>query len=188
MSIQPMYAKALSDLAELLRKIESLAPEMQRLADAMLACWDAGNKVLIAGNGGSAADAMHFAEELVARYAKNRRALAAIALTDPTVVTCAANDFGYDRIFSRQVEALGNKGDLLIVLTTSGNSPNLLLAIEAAKSRGLTTAAFLGRDGGKAKGLCDVELVVPADPSGRIQEAHKLMYHTICEWVDSKVD
>jgi D-sedoheptulose 7-phosphate isomerase len=188
MSIQPMFVRALGDLAELLRKLEPLAPQMQQLADAMLSCWDRGGKVLIAGNGGSAADSMHFAEELVARYAKNRRALAAIALCDPTVVTCAANDFGFDRIFSRQVEALGNKGDLLIVMTTSGNSANLLLAIEAAKSKGMRTAAMLGRDGGKAKGLCDIELVVPAQPSGRIQEAHKLMYHTICEWVDSKVD
>jgi D-sedoheptulose 7-phosphate isomerase len=188
MPIQPMFSKALSDLADLLRKLEPLAPQMQQLADAMLACWNSGNKVLIAGNGGSAADSMHFAEELVARYAKNRRALAAIALVDPTVVTCAANDFGFDRVFSRQVEALGNRGDLLIVMTTSGNSNNLLLAIDAAKSRGMKTAAMLGRDGGKARGMCDIELIVPAQPSGRIQEAHKLMYHTICEWVDSKVD
>lgn len=183
-----MFSRAIADLTELLRKVETLAPQMQQLADTMLACWQAGHKVLIAGNGGSAADSMHFAEELVARYAKNRRALAAIALCDPTVVTCAANDFGYDRVFSRQVEALGNPGDLLIVMTTSGNSPNLLLAVEAAKAKGLKTAAFLGRDGGKTKGLCDIELIVPAQPSGRIQEAHKLMYHTICEWVDSKVD
>jgi D-sedoheptulose 7-phosphate isomerase len=188
MPIQPMFSRAIADLTELLRKLEALSPQMQQLADAMLACWQGGRKVLIAGNGGSAADAMHFAEELVARYAKNRRALAAIALTDPTVVTCAANDFGYDRVFSRQVEALGNPGDLLIVMTTSGNSPNLLLAIDAAKSKGMKTAALLGRDGGKTKGRCDIELIIPAQPSGRIQEAHKLIYHTICEWVDSKVD
>lgn len=188
MPIQPIYARALADLTDLLKKIEPLAPQMQQLADAMLACWESGRKVLIAGNGGSAADSMHFAEELVARYAKNRRALAAIALCDPTVLTCAANDFGYDRVFARQVEALGNAGDLLIVLTTSGNSPNLLLAVDAARERGLTTAALLGRDGGRMRGRCDIELLVPAESSGRIQEAHKLMYHALCEWVDTKVD
>ncbi|HZZ43187.1 MAG TPA: SIS domain-containing protein [Tepidisphaeraceae bacterium] len=188
MSMQPMFSRALAEMGELLRKLEGFGPAMQQLGDAMMSCWDGGGKVLIAGNGGSAADAMHFAEELVARYAKNRRALAAIALCDPTVITCAANDFGFDRIFSRQVEALGNRGDLLIVMTTSGNSQNLILAIEAAKARGMRTAAMLGRDGGKAKGMCDIEMIVPAQPSGRIQEAHKLMYHTICEWVDSKVD
>ena len=131
MPIQPMFSRALSELGDLLPKLQSLAPQMQQLADAMLVCWQGGHKVLIAGNGGSAADAMHFAEELVARYAKNRRALAAIALCDPTVLTCAGNDFGFDRIFARQVEALGNPGDLLIVLTTSGNSTNLLLARQA---------------------------------------------------------
>lgn len=188
MPIQPMFSQALSDLTDLLRKMETLAPQVQQLADAMLACWQSGNKVLIAGNGGSAADAMHFAEELIARFAKNRRALAALALCDPTVITCAANDFGFDTIFARQVEGLGNRGDLLIVMTTSGNSRNMVTAVEAARARGLTTAAFLGRDGGKLKGACDVELIVPAQTSHRIQEGHKLIYHTLCEWVDSKVD
>jgi D-sedoheptulose 7-phosphate isomerase len=102
------------------------------------------------GNGGSASDAMHLAEELIARFQKNRRALAAIALCDPTVVTCAANDFGYEKVFSRQVEALGNPGDVLIVFTTSGNSPNVLRALEAAKAQACVTAGFLGKDGGKA--------------------------------------
>ena len=151
-------------------------------------CWSAKGKALVAGNGGSASDAMHLAEELVARFQKNRRALAALALCDPTVITCAANDFGYDTIFSRQVEAFGNAGDVLIVFTTSGNSPNILRALEAARKQGLITAGFLGKDGGKARGLCDIELIVPAQTSHRIQEGHKLLYHTLCEWVDQRVD
>lgn len=188
MSIQPMVSRAVKDLTDLLGGVESMTGAMQALADEMFEAWSKQGKVLIAGNGGSAADAMHFSEELVARYAKNRRALAAMALCDPTVVTCAANDFGFEKIFSRQVEALGNMGDLLIVMTTSGSSPNLLAAVETAKAKGLRTAALLGRDGGKLKGVCDVEMIVPSMVSGRIQEVHKLIYHTVCEYVESRVD
>jgi D-sedoheptulose 7-phosphate isomerase len=179
---------AIRDAAELLPKLAALEPQMTRLGEALMACWAKKGKALVAGNGGSASDAMHLAEELVARFQKNRRALAAMALCDPTVITCAANDFGYETIFSRQVEAFGNAGDVLIVFTTSGNSPNVLRALEAAKRQGLTTAGFLGKDGGKAKGMCDIELIVPATTSHRIQEGHKLLYHTLCEWVDQRVD
>jgi D-sedoheptulose 7-phosphate isomerase len=186
--IKSLLDRAVRDLTELLPKLGELEPQLQRLCDAMLACWNAGGKVLVAGNGGSAADAMHLAEELSVRFQKNRRALAAIALCDPTAITCAGNDFGFDYVFSRQVEALGNKGDVFVCFTTSGNSANILRAIEAAKSRGLTTAAFLGKDGGAARGRCDIELIVPAQTSHRIQEGQKLLYHTLCEWVDSKVD
>ncbi len=154
----------------------------------MLACWSNRGKVLIAGNGGSSADAMHLAEELCVRFQKNRRALAAIALCDPTVITCAGNDYGYDHVFARQVEALGNPGDILIVMTTSGNSANVLRAIEAAKSQKLLTAAFLGKDGGKLRGQCDIELLIPSPLSARVQECHKLLYHTLCEWVDTKIE
>jgi D-sedoheptulose 7-phosphate isomerase len=130
---------------------------------------------------------MHLAEELAVRFMKNRKALAAIALCDPTVITCAGNDFGFDSVFARQVEALGNPGDVLIVFTTSGNSTNILRAIEQAKSQRLTTVAFLGKDGGKAKGTCDIEFIVPANVPHRIQEGHKILFHTLCEWVDEKV-
>jgi D-sedoheptulose 7-phosphate isomerase len=160
---------------------------MTRLCEAMMAAWAKRGKVLVAGNGGSASDAMHLAEELVARFEKNRRALAAMALCDPTVLTCAANDFGFESVFARQVEAFGNAGDVLIVFSTSGNSANILKAIEAAKARQLVTAAFLGRDGGKAKGMCDIELIVPATTSHRIQEGQKVLYHALCEWVDQRV-
>jgi D-sedoheptulose 7-phosphate isomerase len=180
---------AIEDLGGLLPKLVALEPQMTRLGEAVMDCWAKRGKVLVAGNGGSACDAMHLAEELVARFQKNRRALAAIALCDPTVITCAGNDFGFDTIFSRQVEALGNPGDLLIVFTTSGNSANILRAIEAARSQGLITCGFLGKDGGRvaAEGGCDIELIIPAATSHRIQEAHQLLFHTLCEWVDAHV-
>jgi D-sedoheptulose 7-phosphate isomerase len=186
--IRPVLQQGLSELAELLPKLADLEPQLQRLAEAMMACWDRRGKVLIAGNGGSAADAMHFAEELVVRFEKNRRGLAAVALTDPTVLTCAGNDLGFERVFARQVEALGNAGDLLIVLTTSGNSLNLLRAVEAARQGGMVTAGLLGKDGGALRGQCDVELLVPSTSTARIQEAHKLLYHTLCRWIDMQVD
>jgi D-sedoheptulose 7-phosphate isomerase len=131
---------------------------------------------------------MHLAEELIARFQKNRKALAAMALCDPTAITCAANDFGYDQIFSRQIEGLGNPGDVLIVFSTSGNSTNIVRALEAGRANKLITAGFLGRDGGNAKPLCDIPIVVPAPTSNRIQEGHKILYHVLCEWVDQRVD
>src|SRR4051812_20460718 len=187
MQIGPLLSRAVSDQAALLPKLAAFERPLQALADAMMACWKTRNKVLIAGNGGSSTDAMHFAEELIARFQKNRRALAAIALCDPSVITCTANDFGYDAIFSRQIEALGNPGDVFVALSTSGNSPNIVRALEAAKAQKLITTAFLGKDGGKAKGLADIELIVPAQTSALIQGGHQLFYHTICEWVDEQV-
>jgi D-sedoheptulose 7-phosphate isomerase len=184
--IKPLLDRAVSDLSDLLPNVAALAPQLQKLADAMWNCWQQGGKVLTAGNGGSASDAMHLAEELVVRFVKNRRALAAIALCDPTVITCAGNDFGYESIFSRQIEALGKQGDVLIGFSTSGNSPSILRALEAARKRSLVTAAFLGKDGGKAKSLCDICLIVPSDLPHRIQEGHKILFHTLCEWVDTQ--
>jgi len=142
--------------------------------------------MLVAGNGGSAADAMHFAEELTVRFQKNRRALAALALCDPTVITCAANDFGYESIFTRQVEAFGKLGDVFVGITTSGNSQNVLRAFATARSQGLLTVGMLGKDGGKAKDLVDIDLTIPHSLTSRVQEGHKILIHTICEWVDSK--
>jgi D-sedoheptulose 7-phosphate isomerase len=184
--IKPLLDRAVSDLSALLPKLGALAPQLQNLADAMWTCWQQGGKVLTAGNGGSASDAMHLAEELVVRFMKNRRAFAAVALCDPTVITCAGNDFGYHSIFSRQIEALGKPGDVLIVFSTSGNSPSILRALETARRQSLITAGFLGKDGGKAKSLCDISLIVPSDLPHRIQEGHKILFHTICEWVDTR--
>jgi len=186
--MKSILQRAIDEHQQLLPQLTALEPQLSRLGETLMACWSSRGKALVAGNGGSACDAMHLAEELVARFEKNRRALAAMALCDPTVITCAANDFGFETIFSRQVEAFGNAGDVLIAFSTSGNSPNILRAIDSAKRQALTTAAFLGKDGGKARGLCDIELIVPAQTSHRIQEGHKVLYHALCEWVDSKVN
>jgi D-sedoheptulose 7-phosphate isomerase len=186
--LKPLLDRAVSNLRELLPTIAALEPQVQRLGDAMLRCWENGGKLLLAGNGGSAADAMHFAEELAVRFMKNRRALAAMALCDPAAITCAGNDFGFESIFSRQIEALGNEGDIFIALSTSGNSANLVRAVEAAKSRRMTTVSFLGKDGGKLKGNCEIELLVPSPTTARVQEGHKILYHALCEWIESKVE
>ena len=184
----PLLARAVADWHQLLPKMSGFSAEIDRLGHALLACWAARGKVLTAGNGGSAADAIHLAEELVVRFHKARRGLAAVALTDAGNLTCAANDFGWDHVFSRQIEALGNPGDVLVVFTTSGNSSNVVRAVTTAKSQGLTTVAFLGKTGGAIKGRCDFEFHVPSDVTHRVQEAHLLLYHCLCEWVDAHVD
>ena len=145
-----------------------------------------GCRILVCGNGGSAADAQHLAAELSGRYVKERRALAGIALTtDTSALTAIGNDYGYDYVFSRQVEALGRPGDLLIGISTSGNSPNVILAVEAAKALGMKTLALLGRDGGKLKDLADDALVVPCTVTARVQELHQMTYHFWCEIIDT---
>jgi D-sedoheptulose 7-phosphate isomerase len=180
--------RAIAEAQSLLPKLSAFAPELDRLGHAMLACWAARGKVLTAGNGGSAADAIHLAEELVVRFNKARRGLAAVALTDAGNLTCAANDMGWDQVFSRQVEALGNPGDVLVVFSTSGNSPNIVRAVDEAKRQGLTTVAFIGKAGGALRGACDFEFCVPSNTTARVQEAHLMLYHCLCEWIDERVD
>ncbi|NQV17576.1 MAG: D-sedoheptulose 7-phosphate isomerase [Armatimonadetes bacterium] len=143
-----------------------------------------GGKVLICGNGGSAADAMHFAEEFTGRFRKSRKALPVIALTDPSHITCVGNDFGFEEIFSRGVEAFGKKKDILIGLSTSGNSENIIRAFQKAKEIKMTTISLLGKDGGKLKGFCDYEFIIPAQTSDRIQELHMTILHVIIEGVE----
>ena len=186
--MKSILQRATDELAALLPEVAKLSPVLEKLGEAMMKCWSARGKVLIAGNGGSAADAVHFAEELVVRFQKNRRGLAALALCDASVITCAANDLGYDQVFSRQVEAYGNPGDVFVAMTTSGNSTNLLKAIAVAKAQGLVTVSFIGKDGGRARGQCDIELLVPSPITARVQEAHKILYHSLCEWVEARVD
>jgi len=148
-----------------------------------------GCRILVCGNGGSAADAQHFAAELSGRYVKERRALAGIALTtDTSALTAIGNDYGFDQVFSRQVEALGRPGDLLVGISTSGNSPNVIRAVEAAQTQGMKTLGLLGRDGGKLKALCDEALVVPSPVTARIQEVHQMIYHFWCEVIDTHFD
>ena len=147
-----------------------------------------GNKVLLCGNGGSAADAQHIAAELTGRYKSERRGLPGIALTtDTSALTAIGNDYGYQRIFDRQVEALANRGDLLIGISTSGNSDNVISALRLAKELGCSTVGFSGRDGGKMNEVCDVNLVVPSDNTPRIQEMHILFGHTICQIIDNEI-
>ncbi|QYK49600.1 MAG: D-sedoheptulose 7-phosphate isomerase [Phycisphaeraceae bacterium] len=143
-----------------------------------------GGKVLICGNGGSLADAVHFAEELTGRFRDDRPALPAIAIAEPGHITCTANDYGFERIFSRAVEALGREGDVLIALSTSGNSANIVLAVEAARSRKMATVALLGRGGGRLKGVCDHEIIAPGLTADRIQEIHMLVLHILVELVE----
>lgn len=143
--------------------------------------------VFSCGNGGSHCDAMHFAEELTGRYRKDRRPLGALALGDASHVSCVSNDYGFQYIFSRQVEALGRAGDILIGLSTSGNSENVILAVEAAKKKGMKTVGLLGRDGGKLKTLVDLAIVVPAQTSDRIQEIHIKIIHTVIETIEREL-
>jgi D-sedoheptulose 7-phosphate isomerase len=180
-------AKALADAARLAALAAADAPLIAGVdasIEQIAAAFAKGNKVLICGNGGSLADATHFAEELTGRFRKDRPALAAIAIADAGHLTCTANDFGFDRVFSRGVEALGRPGDVLIALSTSGNSKNVLLALDAAKERGLSTIALLGKTGGQCKGMATIEIIVPGETADRIQELHMLILHTLVEGVE----
>jgi phosphoheptose isomerase len=183
-----IFDQAINGLIETLQLLKKLEPKIAHAADLVAACLRNGNKMLVCGNGGSAADAAHFATEFVVRFAKDRRAYPAICLTsDGGLLTAAGNDYGFDEIFARQVAAFGLEGDVLIVLTTSGKSKNVRRALEEAKSRKLITIAFLGRDGGSTIGLADVDLLVASDSTARIQETHKLLLHVLCEICETRL-
>ena len=157
------------------------------VADAMIASLKQGGSVLVFGNGGSAADAQHFAAELLGRYEQERRALPAIALTtDSSALTAIGNDYGFDRVFARQLEALGKNGDVAIGISTSGNSPNVLRALEAANDRGLITVALTGK-GGKAGSIAAHHIAVQEERTARVQEVHATVLHVICELVEKEV-
>ncbi|MBK9989610.1 MAG: SIS domain-containing protein [Verrucomicrobia bacterium] len=181
-----------ASLASTIRTLESLKEirtEIDRAGALIVETLRAGKKLLICGNGGSAAEAQHFSTELVGRYFKNRRSIPAIALNaDGTLLTCIVNDYGYDAAFSRQVEGFGQPGDLVIGITTSGNSANVLAAFDAAHKLGLKTIAFLGRGGGKAKGLATVDLIIPGDSGRTAQEAHLFLIHHFCDQIDAAFD
>lgn len=183
----------LTSIEEAIKAIESLkepsALDFMRQAASMMAqCFKNGNKLLIAGNGGSLCDAMHFAEELTGVFRHKRKALPAIALSCPGHLTCTANDLGYEDVFARAIEALGKPGDIFVALTTSGNSSNLLQAVPVAKSLGLTTIAFLGKSGGALKGMSDLEWIVQGfGYSDRIQEAHMTAIHIVIEMIEKEL-
>jgi phosphoheptose isomerase len=181
--------RAIGNSVRTLESLRNLEPQLRSAADLIEQCLRAGNKLLVCGNGGSATDASHFATELVVRFAKDRRALPAICLaSDSGILTAAANDYGFDEIFARQVAAFGVPGDVLICLTTSGKSKNLIRALEEANARKLKTIAFLGRDGGSTIGIADVDLLVKSDSTARVQEAHQLLLHVLCEIIESRLD
>ena len=166
---------------------ETFLKNFETFCDFLIQTVEKKGIVFTCGNGGSHCDALHFAEELTGRFCKDRIPLGAIALGEASHVTCTANDFGYDYVFERQIHALGREGDLLIGLTTSGNSPNVLKAFERAKSQGLKTVGLLGKDGGKAKDMVDVALIVPSLDSGRCQEVHIKLIHTVIECMERKL-
>ena len=165
--------------------LEKCIPDVEKASRIAIETLKNGNKILLCGNGGSAADAQHIAAELTGRYKSERRGLPGIALTtDTSALTAIANDYGYERIFDRQVEALANRGDLLIAISTSGNSPNILSALKTARELGCHTIGLSGRDGGLMNDACDLNIVIPSDDTPRIQEMHILVGHTICQAID----
>jgi len=184
-SVAPLLA-ALTELAETAERVaRELAPEIERALEMVRTTVRQGGTLLFCGNGGSAADAQHMATEYVVRYMRNRRAYPAIALTtDTSLLTAAGNDLGFDHIFSRQVEALGKCGDLLIIHSTSGNSPNVLRAAEAAQEKGIPVLALTKRDGGALRLVADHTIVVPTDRTDRAQEIHLCIQHAICDAIE----
>ena len=171
-----------------LQTLFDLDAQVAKAADLIEESLRAGNKLLVCGNGGSAADASHFATEFVVRFTKDRPAYPAICLSgDGGLLTAAGNDYGFDEVFARQVAAFGLQGDVLICLTTSGKSRNVERALEEAKAHKLKTIAFLGRDGGSTIGMADVDLLVRSDSTARIQEAHQLLLHVLCETIESRL-
>jgi D-sedoheptulose 7-phosphate isomerase len=180
------FDASLKETINTFQALTSIRPAIDKAGDMILTTLDRGGKLLLCGNGGSAAEAAHFATELVGRYAKTRRSLPAIALSsDGSLVTCIGNDFGYEQVFARQIAGLAKPGDLVVVLTSSGNSANIIAALAEAKKLGLDSIAFLGRGGGKAKGLATCELIMPGASGAAAQEAHLFLIHYFCELIDA---
>ncbi len=160
---------------------------IENAGKVMVESLGAGHKVIACGNGGSMSDAMHFAEELTGRFRHDRKALAAVAVSDPAHITCTANDYGFDHIFSRYVEAVGQPGDVLLAISTSGNSANVLKAAEAARAKGMKVVALTGHDGGKLADACDVEIRAPRSKySDRVQEIHIKVIHTLIHYIEQQ--
>jgi D-sedoheptulose 7-phosphate isomerase len=165
--------------------LEVLASPITTAAERMAQCLRDGGKLLLCGNGGSAADCQHIAAEFTGRFQRERAPLAALALTtDTSALTCIGNDYGFEQVFARQVQALGRAGDCLVGISTSGRSPNVVHAMRAARERGLSTIGLLGRDGGELAALCDLAVIVPGDDTARIQEAHLFIEHAWCGLVE----
>lgn len=186
--MRDILSQFIEDSCRTLQSLKAHQAIFDQIVAAAVQTLRGGGKILTCGNGGSAADALHLAEELLGRYRGNRRPLPAISLNaDPTVLTCIGNDYGFDQVFARQVEGLAEPRDLLIVFTSSGNSPNIVLALDAARRKGCRSVAFLGKDGGAARGKADLELIVAGTETGRIQEAHTLLLHALLESIETEL-
>lgn len=183
MNLLESYKTELTLLENFIKEEEERR-ETEKVAKALADTFLKGNKVLICGNGGSNCDALHFAEEFTGRFRGDRRALPAIAISDSSHITCVGNDYGFDYIFSRGVEAYGKEGDMFFGISTSGNSSNVIKAVEVAKTMGMKTCVLLGKDGGKLKGMCDYEFIIPGKTSDRVQEIHMMILHIIIEGVE----
>lgn len=179
----------LEEHLDVFRRLAGLAEAVEKAVDLLTSSLATGNKLMLCGNGGSAADSQHLAAEFVGRFIKDRRPLAALALsTDSSALTCIANDYSFDDVFYRQVVGLGRPGDTLIAISTSGNSRNVIKATEAARSADIRTIGLLGRDGGALAALCDVPIVVPSTTTARIQEAHIFIGHMLCTLVEERLN
>ena len=184
-AVQTRISASLDASVASIQSLRECASTIESVSEVVIATLRAGRKVLTAGNGGSAAESLHMAEELMGRFRGNRMSLPAVSLVaDCTALTCIGNDFGFDHIFSRQVEGLGKEGDVLFLFSTSGRAVNLTMALDVAKARGLRTVALLGRDGGALAGRADYEIVVPGSATERIQEAHQVLMHLILDEVE----
>lgn len=173
-------------ISEVLNR-ETFLSQIEALAKQMAAVLSKKGKLIACGNGGSMCDAIHFAEELSGRFQHDRQALPAIALSDPGYLSCVANDYGWENVFARGVEAFGESEDMLLGISTSGNSLNIIKAIEAAKKQNCFTAALLGKEGGKIKGTCDYEIIVPSENTARIQEIHTIIIHLLIELIENEL-
>jgi len=187
--MKEMVIRELEESARIKKLVaKELAEEIVKASQWVIECFKTGGKILLFGNGGSAADAQHIATELVCRFQKERKPLPALALsTNSSLVTAQANDLGFETIFARQIEAWAKKGDIAIAISTSGNSPNILEGIKKAKEKGIKTIGFIGKGGGKLKELVDLPLTVPSDDVPRIQEVHITIGHIICHLVEEEL-
>ena len=185
---QTTLAAYLQDHRTVFDAVTALSPSITAVAERLAQCLRDGNKLLLCGNGGSAADCQHLAAEFTGRFHADRPPLAALALTtDTSALTCIGNDYSFDDVFARQLQALGRRGDCLMGISTSGNSANVVRAMEAARAAGVTTIGLLGREGGRLKALCDLAVVVPGEDTARIQEAHIFIGHAWCGLVEDKL-
>lgn len=180
-----------NEALEILQKFNSEENHrlIQNAGNLMVSAINSGNKIISCGNGGSMCDAMHFAEELTGRYRDDRRAIPALSISDPSHISCVGNDYGYEFIFSRYLEAIGQNGDVLLAISTSGNSKNVLRAIEVAKAKGMRIVGLTGKDGGQMAGLCDVEIRAPfSNYADRAQEIHIKVIHTLIDFIEHQLN